>query len=180
MTLNSRRRERQNSGPRNVSFENMNNDNSNNDPSGTGAPPADNAPAAADTAPDAAPPVAEQPARAERGTATEGLAIAGNTINAPTGRWCANPMTADFDPGTPYGQKIFESKTRGLSEDKKFEVTSKEGAEIRKFLMGKQGSLGGVVTNIPLEYNPNGTVKTTGNLIKQYQCIKFDAMRREA
>ena len=76
LTLNSRRRERQNSGPRNVSFENMNNDNSNNDPSGTGAPPADNAPAAADTAPDAAPPVAEQPARAERGTDTEGLAAA--------------------------------------------------------------------------------------------------------
>ena len=193
LTLNPRRRERRNSGTRNVSFENMNNNNSNNNPSGAEAPPANNAPGAADTAPgaaaapgaadtapDAATAVAAAPAHAGRGAPTEALAPAGNIINAPSGRWCANPMTADFDPGTPQGQKIFDSKTRGLPEDRKFEVTSKEGAVIRKFLMGKQGSLGGVVTNIPLQYNPNGTVKTSGNLIKQYQCIKFDTLRREA
>ena len=177
----------------------MNDNNSNNNPSGPEAPPVAIAPAAAETAAVAAPTAAAQPARTERGTATDGLAAAGaparaghgtattdlapavNNISiAPTGRWCANPMTADFDPGTPQGQKIFESKTRGVPEERKFEVKSNEGAVIRKFLMGKQGSLGGVITNIPLEYHPNGTVKTSGNLIKQYQCIKFETMRREA
>ena len=67
-----------------------------------------------------------------------------------------------------------------MTEDKKFEVTSIKGAVIPKFLTGKRGSLGGADTNIPLQYNPNGTVKTSGNLIKQCQCIKFDALRREA
>ena len=119
LTLNPRRRKHRNSGTRNVTFENMNINNSNNNPSGGEAPPADNAlgavdtapgaaaaPEAADTAQEAAREVATAPAHAGRRAPTEALVPAGNTINSPSGRWCANPMTADFDPGTSQDQKI--------------------------------------------------------------------------
>ena len=95
-------------------------------------------------------------------------------------KWCANPMVADFNPGTTQGQRIFESKTRGLPEDKKFEAISKEGNEIRKYLLGKQGILGGIVTSIPTSFNADGSIKSTANLIKQYQLVKFEDVQREA
>ena len=46
----------------------------------------------------------------------------------PSSRWTANPMAANFGPSTPQGQNIFDMKTRGLPEDKKFEITTMEGA----------------------------------------------------
>ena len=98
----------------------------------------------------------------------------------PVSTWTANPMTANFNPGTPQGQKIFDVKTRGLPEDKKFEITTMEGAGFRKYLLGKQAALGGVVTCLPIEINADGTVRVTANLIKQYQLISFDCVRREA
>ena len=89
-------------------------------------------------------------------------------------------MTSNFDPGTPQGQKIFNVKTQGLPKDKKFEITTTEGAGLRKYLLGRQAALGGVVTNIPIQVNADGTVRTTANLIKQYQLIPFETLRREA
>ena len=89
-------------------------------------------------------------------------------------------MAANFDPGTPQGQKIFDVKTRGLPEDKQFEITTMEGAELRKYLLGKQAALGGVVTCISIENNANGAMKTAANLIKQYQLIPFEILCREA
>ena len=92
----------------------------------------------------------------------------------------ANPMTANFNLGTPQGQKIFDTKTRGLPEDKKNEITTTEGAELRKYLFGRQAALGDVVTRIPIAINADGTARTTANLIKQYQSIPFEIICREA
>ena len=98
----------------------------------------------------------------------------------PVSTWTANPMTANFNPGTPQGQKIFDVKTRGLPEDKKFEITTMEGADFRKYLLRKQAALGGVVTCVPIENNADGTVRATANMIKQYQLISFESICREA
>ena len=92
----------------------------------------------------------------------------------PLSQWTANPVSANFDTGTPQGQKISDAKTRGLPEDKKFEITTMEGRELRKYLLGRQAALGGVVTCIPTERNADGTMKITSNLIKQYQLIPFE------
>ena len=89
-------------------------------------------------------------------------------------------MAANLDPGTPQGQKIFDAKTRGLPEDKKFEITTAEGAALRRYFLGKQAALGGAVTNISIECNVDATTKTTANLIKQYQLISFSTLQREA
>ena len=71
----------------------------------------------------------------------------------PSSRWTVNPIAAMFDSGPPQGQKIFDAKTWGLPEDKKIETTTMEGAELRKYLLGRQAALGGVVTSIPIEHN---------------------------
>ena len=89
-------------------------------------------------------------------------------------------MPANFDLGTRQGQKIFDAKTRGLPEDKKFEITTTEGAKLRKYLLGRQAALGGAVTTIPIKVNADGFVKTTANLIKQYQLILFEFFCQEA
>ena len=44
----------------------------------------------------------------------------------------------------------------------------------------KQAALGGVVTNTPIEYSVDATVKPTANLIKQYQLIPFSTLQCEA
>ena len=51
-----------------------------------------------------------------------GAAPAVNGTQALSGEWCANPMTADFDPGTLQGQKTFESKTRSLLEERNLKL----------------------------------------------------------
>ena len=48
----------------------------------------------------------------------------------PNSRWCANPMAGNFDPGTPHGREIFKNKTRGLPDDQKFALTTKDAPEI--------------------------------------------------
>ena len=89
-------------------------------------------------------------------------------------------MIANFGPGTPQGQKIFDAKTGGLLENKTFEITTAEGAALRWYFFRRQAALGGGVTNIPIEYNVDATVKTTANLIKQYQLIPFSTLQRKA
>ena len=59
-------------------------------------------------------------------------------------KWCSNSMSIDFDPGASHGREIFKNKTRSLPEDKKLEVVPKDVAARRKYLLGKQGLLGGI------------------------------------
>ena len=40
--------------------------------------------------------------------------------------------------------------------------------------------MGNVVTKVPIAYNPDGTVKTTANLITQYQQITIEDLQRAA
>ena len=108
------------------------------------------------------------------------MAHSNNNITAavpnqdPLSRWAANPMAANFDPSTSQGQKIFDAKTQGLPDDKKFEIATMEEAELRKYLLGRQAARGGVVTCFPIERNADGNMKTIANPIKQYQLIPFD------
>ena len=78
------------------------------------------------------------------------------------------------------GRRSLTQRTEGYQKTKKNEITTMEGFELRKYLLGRQAALGGVVTNIPIEHNTDGTVKTTANLIKQYQLIPFQTLRQEA
>ena len=45
-------------------------------------------------------------------------------------QWCETPMYGDFNPGTSHGRDIFSKKTKGLADDKKFEVSTKDASTI--------------------------------------------------
>ena len=52
------------------------------------------------------------------------------------------------------GRRSLTRRPEGYqSEDKKFEIATMEGTELRKYLLGRQAALGGVVTNTPIEHN---------------------------
>ena len=94
--------------------------------------------------------------------------------------WCVNPMIVDYNPGTRTGQEIFKNKTRGIPEADKFEVVAKETPALRKLLIAKSTTLGGIITRVPLKVDANGTVLKTGNLVEQYQVFDFEMLQRQA
>ena len=94
--------------------------------------------------------------------------------------WCVNPMIVDYNPGTRTGQEIFKNKTRGLPEADKFEVVAKETPALRKLLIAKSTTLGGIITRVPLKLNTDGSVLKTGNLVEQYQVFDFEMLQRQA
>ena len=90
------------------------------------------------------------------------------------------PNVRHFDPVNSHGRQLFKNKTRGLPEDQKFEVVTKDAAAIRKYLLGKQGVLGGVVTKVPIGYNTDSNTNKFVILMRQYQLVKFDNLKRQA
>ena len=95
-------------------------------------------------------------------------------------QWCENPMYGDFNPGTSHGRDIFSKKTKGLTDDKKFEVSTKDAGAIRKYLIGKQSSLRKVATRIPVAFDNAGSPIRFSNLIHQYQSVPFERLKRLA
>ena len=75
---------------------------------------------------------------------------------------------------------MFKLKARGLPDDKKCGLTTKDAPALRKYLQGKQGALGSIVTAVPITVSADGTVTDTAILITQCQLISFDCMQREA
>ena len=78
--------------------------------------------------------------------ADEDATASAPVVNNNEVHWYSNPLVGNYDPGTQNGQDIFKSKTKGLPEDKKYQVLSTETQAIKKFLIGKSTSLGGVIT----------------------------------
>ena len=51
---------------------------------------------------------------------------------------------------------------------------------MKQFFIGKSTSLGGILTRVAIEYNADGTVKKTANLITKHQLMDFDILKRQA
>ena len=94
--------------------------------------------------------------------------------------WKTTPFSGDFNPGTKLGNIIFTEKTKGLPESVRLYLTKNNSQEIYKYLRAHKTLMGNVVTKVPLAHNPDGTVKTTENLITQYQQITLEEIRRVA
>ena len=109
-----------------------------------------------------------------------GTSGGGTTKTKAPEQWCKNPMYGDFNPGTSHGRDIFSKKTKGLADDKKFNVTTKDAGAICKFLIGKQSSLGKVVTRIPVKFDDAGRPSEFSNLIQQHQSVPFERLQRLA
>ena len=93
--------------------------------------------------------------------------------------WCINPLTVDYNPGTRTGQEIFKNKTRGLPDAEKFQVLSKEAPALRKLLISKSATLGGILTRVPIGTRPDGTV-LYANLVEQHNLFDFETLQRQA
>ena len=52
-------------------------------------------------------------------------------------QWCNNTMYGNFNPGTSHERDIFTKKKKGLVDDKKFEVSTKNAGSIFTYLIGK-------------------------------------------
>ena len=94
--------------------------------------------------------------------------------------WKTTPFSGDFNPGTKLGNRIFIEKTKGLPESERPDLTKKKSQEIHKYLRDRETLMGNVVTKVQIANNPDGTVKTTANLITQYQQTTFEDLQRAA
>ena len=88
--------------------------------------------------------------------------------------WKTTPLSGDLNPGTKLGNRIFIEKTKGLPESLRLDLTKNNSQEIHKYLQARETLMGNIVTKVPIAHNPDGTVKTTANLITQYQQMTLE------
>lgn len=54
---------------------------------------------------------------------------------APTAEvWKSDPLQGDFNPGSKIGKDIFLEKTKGLPEDKQYDLTNDNAAKIHAYI----------------------------------------------
>ena len=59
--------------------------------------------------------------------------------------WKTNPYSGDFNPGTKLGQTIFAEKLKGLAEEKHLDLTKGNAAELRKYFVSRETTMGDCV-----------------------------------
>ena len=66
----------------------------------------------------------------------DGGATGGGTATAKAPeQWCKNPMYGEFNPRTSHGRDLFSKKIKGLADNKKFDVTTKDAGAVCKCLL---------------------------------------------
>ena len=94
--------------------------------------------------------------------------------------WKTNPFKGDFNPGTKAGQQIFVEKTKGLPEADRMALSKANASEIHRYFGARETNFGNVIRTIPIDFNLDGTVKTTANLMTQHHLVKLEHVQREA
>ena len=79
--------------------------------------------------------------------------------------WKTTPFSGDFNLVNKPGNSIFIEKTKGLPESVILDFNKKNSQEIHKYLQARETLMGNFVTKVSIAHNPDGTVKTTANLI---------------
>ena len=93
--------------------------------------------------------------------------------------WKSDPLQGDFNPGTKLGKDIFLEKTKGLPENERLELNRKNASQLHRYFRARESRMG-ICIRIPTEFNADGTVKTTKNLLTQYHSIKLADCQRAA
>jgi len=99
--------------------------------------------------------------------------------NATPEVWKSNPLQGDFNPGTKLGKDIFLEKSKGLPEADRFDLTQENAGEIHRYLRARENQMEDSMA-IPTEFNADGTVKTTKDLLTQYHSITLEDVQRAA
>ena len=94
--------------------------------------------------------------------------------------WKITPYSGDFNPGTKLGNSIFVEKIKGLPEADRLDLPKKNSQAIHRYLLARETLMGHVVTKVPIEFNIDSSVKTTANLLTQYQQMRLEDLQRAA
>ena len=98
---------------------------------------------------------------------------------APTEIWKSNPLQGDFNPGSKIGKDIFIEKSKGLADDKRIEWKKSSATKLHSYFRARENKMDACI-QVPTEFNADGTVKTTKNLLSQYHSIKLTECQRAA
>lgn len=93
--------------------------------------------------------------------------------------WKTNPHIGNFNPGTDTGRKIFNEKTKGLPEADRLALSKSNSAQIQRYFKAREQYLS-ILSAIPIEWNNDGSVKTTASLLSQSYMISLQDVQREA
>lgn len=91
-----------------------------------------------------------------------------------------NPYAGKFNPGTKIGHEIFKEKTKGLKLEDRLDLTKSNSEKLHQYFRARESSMGDTVRRVPIEWNIDGTIKTTANLLTQYQQVKVEHCQRSA
>ena len=115
---------------------------------------------------------------------TAGGATGGTTGGTPSSAapviWKTNPFAGNFNPGTKIGHSIFLEKTKGLKEEDRYDLTKTNSTKIHQYFRARETSMGDIVRSVPIEWNPDGSIRKTANLLTQYQQISIQHCQRSA
>ena len=94
-------------------------------------------------------------------------------------KWKSNPLQGNFNPGSKLGKDIFLEKIKGLPEDQRLDLTRTNAQQIHQFFRAKENRMENCI-QIPTEFELNGDVKESRNLISQYHSITLADCQRAA
>ena len=92
--------------------------------------------------------------------------------------WKTTPFSGDFNPGTKLGNSIFIEKKKGSAEADRLDLNKANLLEIHIFFRSRERFMGNVISKIPTQFNRDGTVKSTANLLTQYRQIMLENVQR--
>ena len=94
--------------------------------------------------------------------------------------WKTTPFSGDFNPGSKLGNSIFLEKTKGLPEADRMDLTKKNAQKIHQYFQSRETLMGKVISKVPIEYNADGSIAKTANLLTQYQQMTLEDLQRAA
>ena len=114
------------------------------------------------------------------GVGAAGAAIVPPAATVPAEVFKTNPYSGKFNPGTKVGHNIFKEKTKGLKLEDRLDLTKSNSEKLHQYFRARESAMGDTVRSVPIEWNIDGTIKSTANLLTQYQQVKVDHCQRSA
>ena len=82
--------------------------------------------------------------------------------------WKSAPAKGNFNSGTKHNHPMFIKRSKGLPDDKHFDLSRENGPEIHKMFCTREFHLRRIV-NVPTMVHLFGVIQTTSNLLSQNQ-----------
>ena len=108
------------------------------------------------------------------------VAAAALTVALVEDVWKTTCFSGDFNLGTKLGNSIFLERTKGLAKADRLELNKANSSPIHKAFRSRERIMGDVISKIPTQFNADGTVKSTANLLMHYHGIVLENMQRMA